>query len=182
LAYSITSGTSVCSGSTTSVVNAPRTYGAGGPLEVLNLGNNVVETHSFDQRYYPTAITAMSGLTSLLPSWTYITDAVGNITAIGTTRTYAYQDDQYFLTQGNAPTLWGARSWTYDAIGNRLTETRGSGQPDQYHYTPNASGDTPLLTSIALAGGAAGTKSFTIDPAGNVIQEDSPNLPSGHDG
>ena len=75
-----------------------------------------------------------------LLSWTYGTDASATRPAITDTlnsannRTYAYQDDQYFLTTGNGP--WGTRSWTYDKIGNRLTETRG-GTTDTYTYLSN---------------------------------------------
>jgi hypothetical protein len=31
---------------------------------------------------------------------------------LAVTRTYAYQDYSYFLTQGDGP--WGSRAWTYD--------------------------------------------------------------------
>jgi hypothetical protein len=54
-------------------------------------------------------------------------DGVGNITQItdgSTPRTYSYIDNLYFLKQGDGP--WGTRGWTYDRIGNRLTETRGT--------------------------------------------------------
>ncbi len=37
------------------------------------------------------------------------------------TRSYGYQDVDYFLTSADGP--WGSQSWTYDRIGNRLTET-----------------------------------------------------------
>ncbi|HEY2293945.1 MAG TPA: RHS repeat-associated core domain-containing protein [Thermoanaerobaculia bacterium] len=140
-----------------------------GPLQSLTLGNGITETHAFTQRYFPSAIT----LGSLL-SWTYTTDKVGNISAItdalssANNRTYGYQDDQYFLTQGNGP--WGTRAWTYDRIGNRLTETR-SGTTDIYTYQlvpPPGTGHSPILSSVAL--GAGGTKTYQYDPAGNLQQ------------
>ena len=37
------------------------------------------------------------------------------------TKSYGYQDFDYFLTSAAGP--WGSQSWTYDKIGNRLTET-----------------------------------------------------------
>ncbi len=140
-----------------------------GPLNTLTLGNGLTETHAFTQRYFPSSIT----LGSLL-SWTYTTDKVGNISTINdalssaNNRTYGYQDDQYFLTQGNGP--WGTRAWTYDRIGNRLTETR-SGTTDTYTYQlvpPPGNGHSPILSSIAL--GAGGTKTYQYDPAGNLKQ------------
>jgi RHS repeat-associated protein len=140
-----------------------------GPLNTLTLGNGLTETHAFTQRYFPSSIT-LGGLLS----WTYTTDKVGNVSAIAdalnaaNNRTYGYQDDQYFLTQGNGP--WGTRSWTYDRIGNRLTETHG-GVTDTYTYqlvSPPGSGHSPILASIAL--GAGGTRTYQYDPAGNLQQ------------
>src|SRR6202040_3872225 len=105
LSYSTAAGANVCQGTVTPVVTstpaAPTVYSAAGPLQQLHLANGIAETHTFDQRYYPTAIT---------PG-----------------RSFSYQDFQYFLTQANAPTLWGTRTWAYDTIGNRLSEDRGGG-------------------------------------------------------
>jgi RHS repeat-associated protein len=173
LSYSTTAGANACQGTTlpvvTSTVAASTVYSAGGPLQILHLANGLTETHTFDQRYYPTSISAGSLLT-----WTYATDAVGNITAITPGRTFAYQDFQYFLTIGNGP--WGTRGWSYDTIGNRLTENRGTGVTDTYAYftnTASPTGDTPKLKSIALASNA-GSELFTYDSAGNVVQQSSP--------
>jgi RHS repeat-associated protein len=175
LSYSTASGANVCQGTTTPIITstpaAPTVYSASGPLQVLHLANGVAETHTFDQRFYPNAISAGS-----LLSWTYATDAAGNITSISPGRTFAYQDFQYFLIQANAPTLWGTRTWAYDTIGNRLSEDRGSGAKDTYTYLANGAspqGHTPLLKTIALANNA-GTKYLTYDFAGNLIQEASP--------
>ena len=180
LSYSTAVGTNVCQGTTTPIVistlAAPTVYSAAGPLQQLHLANGIAETHTFDQRYYPTAITA-----STLLAWIYTTDAVGNITAITPGRNFTYQDFQYFLTQANAPTLWGTRTWVYDTIGNRLSEDRGGGAKDTYTYQPNAAsphGDTPLLNTIALASGA-GTRYLAYDLAGNVLLEATPHLAPG---
>ena len=84
-------------------------------------------TRNFNLRYAPTSIVVSGNLLT----WNYTVDLVGNPTAISQTqpaavsRTYGYQDWQYYLTSGAGP--WsGPLSWTYDKIGNRLTETRGS--------------------------------------------------------
>jgi RHS repeat-associated protein len=175
LAYSTAAGANACQGTTAPIVtatpSAPTIYSAAGPLQQLHLANGLTETHSFDQRYYPTAITV-----GTLLAWNYTTDAAGNITAISPGRTFAYQDFQYFLTQANAPTLWGTRTWTYDTIGDRLSEDRGGGAKDIYTYQANSAnpqGDTPLLKTITLANNA-GTKYFTFDHAGNELLEASP--------
>ncbi len=175
LSYSTAAGANPCAGATTPVVTstagAPSVYLAAGPLQDIHLANGHAETHTFDQRYYPTAITS-----GTLLNWTYATDAVGNVTAISPGRIFTYQDYQYFLTQANAATLWGTRAWTYDTLGNRLTENRGTGIQDTYNYLTNSAsphGDTPLLKTIALAS-SAGTKYLTYDPAGNLLQEAAP--------
>ena len=142
-------------------------YLPSGPVDSLTLGNGVVETRAHDQRYHPDRITA-----GALLDWDVATDGVGNIEAIADVlvpandRTYGYLDHQYFLTQGNGP--WGNLSWTYDTIGNRLTQTRGM-TTDTYAYVPNAAGgNSPTLMAITL--GAGGTDAFTFDAAGNQTQ------------
>lgn len=119
-------------------------YKPQGPLSSVTLGNGLTETRGYSTRYLATSIAVPS-----LLSWSYTNDDVGNTTAITDTlnssnnRTYTYQDPQYYLTTGNGP--WGTRSWSYDKIGNRLSETTGSGT-NTFTYTTNGSGgNTPLL-------------------------------------
>ena len=145
------------------------TYEPSGPLATLSLGNGLTETRTHDSRYYPDAITVDNGAATTLLDWDYTTDAEGNPTSIAdllnaaNDRSYAYQDVQYFLTQGDGP--WGTRSWTYDAIGNRLSETR-DGQTDTYSYVLNlAGGNSAKLDAISLAVG--GSRSYGYDSAGN---------------
>jgi RHS repeat-associated protein len=131
-------------------------YKPQGPLASLTLGNGLTETHGYSTRYLPTSIAVSS-----LLSWSYTNDSVGNPTAIADTlnsandRTYAYQDPQYFLTTGNGP--WGTRSWTYDRIGNRLTQTADGGT-DSFSYVTNTSGgNTPLIDG------------YSYDEAGDLL-------------
>ncbi len=103
------------------------------PADQPEPGQRTDETRLFDARDFPDRIQVPGRF-----DWDYTVDAVGNPLQIADllvpaqSRTYAYQDYQYSLTQGNGP--WGTRSWTYDRIGNRLTETRG-GVTDTYGYT-----------------------------------------------
>ncbi|NJL29480.1 MAG: hypothetical protein HC897_17140 [Thermoanaerobaculia bacterium] len=136
----------------------------------MTLGNGFVETHAYDTRYFPDRITVTGGTPKL--DWDYTVDEVGNPTLIADVltpaqnRTYGYQDFQYYLTQGNGP--WGALSWTYDRIGNRLTETRGA-TTDSYSYVLNGvGGHTAKLDAITL--GAGGLRAYSFDPAGNQTQ------------
>jgi RHS repeat-associated protein len=136
-----------------------------GPLTSLALGNSLTETRSFDSRYFPDRIQVPGQL-----DWDYTTDAVGNITSIadgvipGGSRSFTYQDHQYFLTQGTGP--WATLAWTYDKIGNRLTETQ-TGEPLPFTYS--YSGTTPKLTQIQPRphGSGSGSATYSYDAAGN---------------
>lgn len=130
-----------------------------GPLASLAFGNRLSESRSFDPRYRPSGIDVPGLLDQV-----YETDGVGNIRtidrAVGADRffaTYAYQEPQYFLTEGNGP--WGRRAWTYDRIGNRLNEEvvppdADSSESRTYVFAPNAAGgNTPRLSEVAPAPG-----------------------------
>src|SRR5436305_3231153 len=157
-------------------------YKAAGPLTGLTLGNGLTESRGFSSRYLPAGISVPGRL-----DWTYSTDAMGNVTGVtdnlnaAGSRSFAYQGFQYFLTQGNGP--WGTRSWTYDKIGNRLSETH-DGATDTYVYAPNAAaGNSPRLAQINL--GAGGTSQFFYDAAGELtfrsLGEDKLRLSYGAD-
>jgi RHS repeat-associated protein len=223
-----------------SVVTAA-TYEPSGPLAMLALGNGVVETRAFDQRYFPDSIEA-EGISSVL--WDYAIDDVGNVTQIartidcvdvvsltnqaisGTesfvacnqlsagpavtvesgadvsfqagqsvslnndfsveqgatfsisvgaftpqmlTLDYQYQPVQYFLTSATGGP-WTSLAWTYDKIGNRLTEDRDGVASHEYQYVSNGSGNTPILDEI-LQG--APIRTFLYDAAGNLETVDT---------
>lgn len=144
-------------------------YAAGGPLRQLSLGTapSRLETRSFDLRLQPATIGVDGGLLA----WAYTLDGVGNVTAIAQSqpsaesRSFEYLDFQYFLARGTGP--WGLRSWTYDRIGNRLTEQVPFGG-EAYAYVQNGTGgNTPLLSAIYLLQGGLVRKD-THDPAGNL--------------
>jgi len=61
-----------------------------------------------------------------------------------------------------------AGAWTYDLIGNRLTETR-DGVLDDYDYEPGASGNTPILDVVDLdTTGLGGQRDYTFGLAGHL--------------
>jgi RHS repeat-associated protein len=154
-------------GGTPQVIVTAAAHRPFGPISSLTLGNGLTETRDYDSREFPKRIRVPGKL-----DWVYTVDPIGNPTAISdglvpaNNKTYAYQDHQYFLTTGNGP--WGTQSWTYDKVGNRLTETRG-GVTDTYSYFANAAmGRSPKIQQIAL--GAGGTRAFSYDSAGNETQ------------
>ncbi|MCH9648165.1 MAG: hypothetical protein K0U98_08000 [Deltaproteobacteria bacterium] len=156
------------------VVASGGIYEPNGPLKEVLLGNGRTETRGFDARYFPTDL-QVGGASTIL-DWTYTTDSMGNISMMtdsldpAQTRAYAYQDFQYFLTSGVGP--WGTLGWTYDKIGNRLSETR-DGSTDIYSYVLNGGGGrTALLDTVQIPG--VGTRTYQYDNAGNQTGEIDP--------
>jgi RHS repeat-associated protein len=140
-------------------------YLASGPLTSLTLGNGLQETRLFNARYHPTRILVPGRL-----DWQYTTDDVGNILTIADgldaagSRSFAYQDGQYFLTRGDGP--WGNLAWTYDRIGNRLSETRDTVTATYGYLANTAGGRNPKLLTVAPPLPASPDRYF-YDPAGN---------------
>ena len=84
------------------------------------------------------------------------------------TRTFGYQDYQYYLNLADGP--WGAYDWTYDRIGNRLSED-DDGTLDTYDYEANAAttpGNLSRLDQIQL--GVGGIRDYTFGAAGHLEQ------------
>jgi hypothetical protein len=83
-------------------------------------------------------------------------------------RSFGYQDYQYFLSSGDGP--WGTLDWTYDRIGNRLSEIRDGAPADTYVYEANTAGtgNRSRLDRIHL--GMTGTRDYTFGSAGHLEQ------------
>ena len=74
------------------------------------------------------------------------------------TQTFTYTPSRRLASAGG---YYGALSWTYDANGNRLSETN-SGAVSTYAYPSTAN----ALSSVTLGGAA---RAFVYDAAGNVL-------------
>lgn len=94
-------------------------------------------------------------------------DAESNISAKDTEHgAYGYQyDELYRLTQAANPTPLAAEAYTYDALGNRLTD---SNRPGAWEYD----GNNALTRSFAATGEANG---YTYDANGSLIAKASPS-------
>jgi len=97
----------------------------------------------------------------------------GAVIAAPEPHVFEYHHSQYFLTRGDGP--WGDRSWTYDRIGNRLTETRPGGT-DTYAYLTNGTCDpttqscnTAILDQVT---GLQGARGFSHGLAGHLEEVD----------
>lgn len=137
-----------------------------GPYQTVTLGNGLATTITYDNQYQFDGQTVGSG--PQLLSHEYSHDANGNVTAIADLldsardKTYGYDAlDRLTSTTGPWPSA-GSLSYTYDPVGNRLTEG-GSLGSSTYTYSDN------LLT------GVTGAKNliFSYDATGNTVSENN---------
>lgn len=145
------------SASTDSIVSGVA-YASFGPITGYTLGNGATASFGLDASYRLSTLGVSDGSTSLLGK-TYGYDANSRITNIfdtldtAATTAYTYHDDGR-LESADGP--WGEYEWTYDPVGNRLTEdlyasgSLVSGYDYAYESTSNRltsiSDSTPVVT------------------------------------
>jgi RHS repeat-associated protein len=142
-------------------------YDTAGNLTTTTLpsGNGYVETRAYDNAGRLNEVKNAKGA-SVLSDFVSTLDPVGNPTsvvqtgAVSSTTTYAYDaNDRLTSVCFQAGTCPGASDpfirWTYDKVGNRLTEARPSGASTTYTYN-----GLDELTQ-------AGTTAYTYDQNGN---------------
>jgi RHS repeat-associated protein len=133
-------------------------YHPSGAIAGYTLGNGTHETVTFDARNRPAHLT--SGPLDV----TYAYDAVGNVSSVTDARpsysaTYGYDElDRLTDVLG-----FGTTTFTYDALGNRLTKGGGASLVT-YAY----SGTTHRLLSATSPVGYPETGTFTYDAVGNM--------------
>jgi len=132
-------------------------------------GNGYTETRSYDNAGRLTNIADATSIGSTLTRAGYTLDPVGNPTAVidaaGVTNTYRY-DPLDRLTNAclATTTCTGATNyinWSYDAAGNRLTETRPG--------VPAATIDTQTSANATSNAGTVTTPAFSTTTAGDVL-------------
>ncbi|MFZ1986986.1 MAG: RHS repeat-associated core domain-containing protein, partial [Desulfatitalea sp.] len=134
------------------------TYKPFGPMSALTFGNGIALSMQYDKNYQVGAIAATG-----IMDRTYTPDNVGNIAQIidnldnSRSQSFGY-DDHYRLT--SAAGVYGSIGYTYDRVGNRLSQTDAAGT-DAYAYL---SGTNKLRT---VSGPHA--KSYSFDADGNTI-------------
>jgi RHS repeat-associated protein len=124
-----------------------------GPVNSMTFGNGVTESRSFDQDYRLTTLTDTGA--GALQSLTYSYDADDNVTKIAdgvtaaNSQTFAY-DALNRLTAATGG--YGAVAYTYDSVGNRLTQSQtGLNQASSaanYSYAPRSN----QLVSVSAGG------------------------------
>jgi len=145
---------------TSSVFATAFAYGEDGRLASYMTG---VVTHRFSyEANRPKRIWTTGGIDALDLFYSY--DNVGNVQSIADPRANATQtfvpDPLNRLSNATGP--WGTLTWTYDAAGNRLTETAAAGSTT-YTYD----GPTQRLGSTA----GASVEAFTYDAVGRLTSD-----------
>jgi RHS repeat-associated protein len=147
------------------------TYKPFGGLSSLTYGNGIVGSISYDNQYRVTSITAGTVLNLSYSQY----DANGNIMAVNNVldptknKSFTY-DALDRLSTAAASGIWGSLAWTYDGVGNRLTEGANS-----YTYTANTN---KLASANGLSYGfdsdgntsAEGARSFTYNQNQRLIR------------
>ena len=138
------------------------TYHSSGALASMTFGNNTTETLTLDTRLRPAHL--VSGAVDL----TYTYEPNGNVATITDPRpnmssAFVYDSLDRLTSVGG----YGAISYTYDALGNRLTKGSGPlGVTYNYHATTNR-----LTSATSSIGPEAGQ--FTYDDVGNLTGDGS---------
>ncbi len=148
--------------------------------------------YAYDARHRLTSLIKRSAAGALLVGMAYTVDASGMRTGItesdaaGTTRTVAYAYDALKRLTAEAiahrdPTRNRTSTWTYDRVGNRLTQivqtaagTVGAASAaTQYTYDAN----DRLTSETTTAGAATAATLYTYDANGNTLQKVTPAGP-----
>jgi len=143
-----------------------------GGITRLTYGNGKTLTNSYNQNYQLTA----RAIDTILDK-TYVYDAVNNIQritdnlAVTHNEEFSYNSTNW-LTQANG--VYGDYSFSYDAIGNRLSKTENN-QSSNYVYKHNSqltsiSGGTSVAMTYDLRGNllTKGGNSFTYNSQGRL--------------
>ena len=108
------------------------THDLAGQRTALTYPNGVATTYGYDERGRVTAIDVVGSGSLEVTSFAYTLDAAGRRTRVdevaGTTRTYAYDSVDRLTNESVTGAQSYAKTFTYDAVGNRLTQvTTGLG-------------------------------------------------------
>ncbi len=143
-----------------------------GPVFVINFGNGLTGTYTYDHDYRETAInTAGSSLTVQNQTLSYNSD--NNVSVINDaietgiqTFTYDYDHRLTYANNGAATTYtYGAQAFSYDANGNRAT--RISGHTATYSYQTGSN----MLTQTFDSGATPAYDTFTWSGTGGILTD-----------
>jgi len=137
-------------GSTTTTTLATLNHQPFGPINTVTYGNGIAETWAYDNSYRPTNIT--DALTGNFQNLTYAYDSANNVKSItdavnvANGQTFGYDVINRLTSAASGAGGYGSYSWTYDKVGNRLTQVQ-SATTATYGYTAG----TNRLATITLS-------------------------------
>jgi RHS repeat-associated protein len=144
-----------------------------GGMSSLTYGNGIASSISYDNQYRVTSIAAGTVMNLSYSSY----DANGNITGIvnnldaAKNKSYSYDAlDRLISATGS----WGSLTWTYDSVGNRLTENTNS-----YTYASNTN---KLINANGKTFGYDNNGNTTIESARQYIYNQNQRLIQVNDG
>ncbi len=145
-------------GATSGTTIATMTHLPFGPVNSASYGNGVAENWTYDNDYRATNIAdALSG--TGLQNLRYAYDNANNVSSItdavnpANSQTLGYDVINRLINAASGSGGYGGFTWTYDKVGNRLTEVQGS-TATTYGYTPG----TNRLTTITMGTTTASLK------------------------
>jgi len=102
-----------------------------GPMNAVTYGNGIAETRGYDNSYRPTNITDTLSSANV-QALTYAYDNANNVKSItdavnaANSQTLTYDPTNRLIGAASGTGGYGTFSWTYDNVGNRLTQIQGS--------------------------------------------------------
>jgi RHS repeat-associated protein len=145
-----------------------------GPATGFTFGNGVKDTRAYDLDYRMTNLTDAG--TASVQNLGYMYDPANNLLNINdsvnaaNTQTLVYDTLNRLKTATSATGGYGSLAWTYDAVGNRQTQTANGVVVTTYNYTPG---------SNQLASITTGTTTQTVGTtATGNINSFSPSIDS----
>lgn len=136
-----------------------------GPISGFTFGNGAVLALAYDQDYQLTGINTANGGT-VIQDLSYGYDPAGNITGITDNHTSARSQTLTYDNLNRVATAngaYGAQSYTYDGVGNRLTRVLGA-VTDTYAYSPTANQISTITTGTNV-------RSFSYAATGQVTSD-----------
>ena len=142
------------SGSTATTTIATLSHQPFGPPSAVTYGNGIAETWAYDNSYRPTNITdALSSAN--LQDLTYAYDNANNVKSItdavnaANDQTLGYDVINRLTSAASGTGGYGSLSWTYDKVGNRLTQVEGA-TTASYGYATGTNRLSSITTSTAM--------------------------------
>jgi YD repeat-containing protein len=139
-----------------------------GPVNGFTFGNGVTDARSFDDDYRMIGLKDTASSTSAIQSLAYAYDLADNLKTITdsvhTANSQAIGYDALNRLTSATAGDYGTFLYTYDKVGNRLTEGRTDGAPtDDYNYVAG----TNRLSGLSIGGTTV--QAFTYTPTGNIV-------------